>query len=215
MQIIFDKVLDTTKKSDGVNLKVYTMLHHTGSPGYEGNCRILSGKKTVGRNTSVHYVVGLGGEICKIGEHEDILWHAGKSRYRGRERLNNYSIGIEICSDGFNYTQDQRDSVRELITYINEIEGISWQNIIRHKDVARHRGKWDVHDSFWANEFDSFDEYTQSFDTGTVQGLLEGIVRTQKKIFKKGNTEIKLLAASSADKVGEIQQALGLPQTPK
>jgi len=210
MQILFDSVLWTNKSSSEKNQKKYIMLHHTGNPSYGGNIRLLSGEKTTGRNVSVHYVVGLGGRIAKIGEHEQILWHAGISKYEELSDLNKYSIGIEICSDGKHFTYRQRVAARELVEYIMEKEDIPHQNIIRHMDVAPRR-KVDVGDNFWNAEFDTFEEYKASFDHADVKSLLENIVRNQKQIWIRSDENSRILASNSADRVRIAQELLGLP----
>ena len=168
--MIFDKQLSTHKKSAGKNTKEYVIVHHTGSANYEAMCTLLSSAE---RQVSTHYVIGQKGEVCKIGTHNDILWHAGDSRYKNRTVFNRISIGIEICSDGHEYTDAQRKIVHELILYIIKQENIHRYNILRHADIAGYRGKWDVGPNFYEGEYGTWQKYQNSFREKTPEELIE------------------------------------------
>ena len=159
----FDKILQTDKKFSGKNTKELLVFHHTGSSNYEAMCNLLSGAKG-GRNVSVHYVVALDGRVAKIGEHNDQLWHVGEGIYEGKKQnLNTRAIGIEICSNGTDYTDTQREAVKELVEYLIEEEDFEMDKLIRHADVSGYRGKWDVGPNFYMSHFGSWQEYTNSF----------------------------------------------------
>jgi N-acetylmuramoyl-L-alanine amidase len=49
---------------------------------------------------SAHIVIGRDGLIYQLVPFDTIAWHAGKSYYNGRTKLNNYSIGIELDNPG-------------------------------------------------------------------------------------------------------------------
>ncbi|WP_315853238.1 N-acetylmuramoyl-L-alanine amidase [Alteromonas oceanisediminis] len=49
---------------------------------------------------SAHIVVGRNGEMVQLVPFNHVAWHAGKSEWRGRTGLNQYSIGIEIDNAG-------------------------------------------------------------------------------------------------------------------
>jgi hypothetical protein len=142
----FDKVLDTKNKHKGVNKKKYLVIHHTAGGSFEGNCTTL----TVGK-VSVHYIVGMNGEVAKIGKHDDILWHAGVGTCPdGDTNPNGACIGIEVVSDaqGEGYTEKQKAKVKELVEFIIGKENIPKENIIRHADLTRR--KIDIDLSFFA-----------------------------------------------------------------
>lgn len=151
----FERFLTTTKKSAGKNTRKYIVLHHTGSVNYEAMCNLLSGGQS-GRMVSVHYIVSQKGEIAKVEDHMAILWHAGESRWNGITDLNRHSIGIEICSDGHNYTDKQRQAVDRLVRFIMESENVPHGNILRHADISGFRGKWDVGQNFYGGNWTEY-----------------------------------------------------------
>jgi N-acetyl-anhydromuramyl-L-alanine amidase AmpD len=93
----FDDVVATTKKSAGKNTAEGLVLHHTGGGTYKSNLAYLS---TNPAQASVHFVLGENGELGKIGDPADRLWHAGASERWGRDNCNNFLLGIEIVGIG-------------------------------------------------------------------------------------------------------------------
>jgi AmpD protein len=49
-----------------------------------------------GAEVSSHFVVRRGGELLQFVSCDARAWHAGASRWRGRENCNDFSIGIEL-----------------------------------------------------------------------------------------------------------------------
>ena len=49
-----------------------------------------------GLQVSAHFVVRRDGSILQFVSCDDRAWHAGASRFRGREQCNDYSVGIEL-----------------------------------------------------------------------------------------------------------------------
>ena len=45
---------------------------------------------------SAHYVVAEDGQVLRLVDEDKRAWHAGRSTWRGRENLNDTSIGIEL-----------------------------------------------------------------------------------------------------------------------
>ena len=161
----FTKILDTFKKTPGVNTKKHLIVHHTAGgstvngvykyPSFEGMASFLSGDPGRSRDVSVHYVVGEKGEIAKIGKHTDILWHAGDGFFpwetiSKKRNLNSCTIGIEVCSDGIHFTDAQRKATKELIQHICVAERIPKEGVLRHADIAAYRGKVDIGVNFFA-----------------------------------------------------------------
>jgi len=50
---------------------------------------------------SAHVLIRRGGEVIQFVPCEKRAWHAGASKWRGRERCNDFSVGIELegCDD--------------------------------------------------------------------------------------------------------------------
>lgn len=161
---MYKQTLTTKNKSNWVNTCEFIILHHTATG--ENTIRWVLNTLTVGA-VSCHYVVDTNGDIYKIWNDKDILWHAGASEWKGKKdkygSFNSYSIWIEIIgplSDG-GFTDAQRSSVAELVKDIATKYGIPKENILRHKDIAPNR-KTDVADSFWIKQFGSYDQYINS-----------------------------------------------------
>ncbi|MGR5236725.1 1,6-anhydro-N-acetylmuramyl-L-alanine amidase AmpD [Vibrio alfacsensis] len=61
---------------------------------------------------SAHCLIKRDGEIVQFVSFLDRAWHAGQSSFAGRERCNDYSIGIELEGTEFvAYTEEQYQSL--------------------------------------------------------------------------------------------------------
>lgn len=138
----------------------YILLHHTWPGKWINIVKYLCRKES---GVSAHYVVDIDGTIYQLADDEKCTWHAGKSSYDGKSGFNLYSIGIEVVSDGKNFTDAQREAVRELVKNLMKKHNILSSMVIRHKDVAPGR-KRDIGDNFWNNQFSSFAEWQKSLD---------------------------------------------------
>ena len=149
--------------SPWVNTCEYILVHHTATG--SGTIKwVLDGLFRRLDYASVQYTIDENGDIYKIGNDTDILWHAGKSSWDGKSDLNKYSIGIEVLgplADG-GFTDAQRESLKILILDLMKTHkiGIDW--VIRHKDIAPKR-KPDIADTLWNKSFSSWEEYKKSF----------------------------------------------------
>jgi N-acetylmuramoyl-L-alanine amidase len=72
-------------------------LHYTDGPSLEHCVGLFRSPE---HPVSCHYIVGLDGHIVQMVYDRDCAWHCGKSRWRGRERCNPWSIGVEIVNWG-------------------------------------------------------------------------------------------------------------------
>ncbi|NLS12790.1 1,6-anhydro-N-acetylmuramyl-L-alanine amidase AmpD [Vibrio sp. SM6] len=64
---------------------------------------------------SAHCLIRRDGEVVQFVSFEHRAWHAGISSFAGRERCNDYSIGIELEGTDFtHYTTEQYHSLAEL-----------------------------------------------------------------------------------------------------
>lgn len=62
----------------------------------------------VGLRVSAHFLVARDGAVTQFVSIHDRAWHAGVSSWRGRERCNDFSVGIEFegtDTDRFNHAQ--------------------------------------------------------------------------------------------------------------
>ncbi|SOE52085.1 N-acetylmuramoyl-L-alanine amidase AmpD [plant metagenome] len=68
-----------------------------------------------GLRVSAHFFVRRDGEVVQFAATEARAWHAGVSRFAGRERCNDFSLGIELeGTDVLPYTDAQYDALESL-----------------------------------------------------------------------------------------------------
>ncbi len=65
---------------------------------------------------SAHFFVRRDGEIVQFVDVTDGAWHAGVSSWRGRERVNDFSVGIEIEGDSEHAFTEPQYAAVNLIT---------------------------------------------------------------------------------------------------
>lgn len=73
------------------------IIHYTASPTASSAINVLLDKKIM---ASAHIVVDVDGTVTQMADFNIITWHAGRSEYKGRDKFNNLSIGIEIVNSG-------------------------------------------------------------------------------------------------------------------
>lgn len=91
---------------------------------------------------SAHYIIDLNGRIIRLVDVDKRAWHAGKSLWKGRESLNNCSIGIEVCSlslGQFPYDRRQIFSLLRLCKRLMKKYHIKKENVLGHSDIAPSR----------------------------------------------------------------------------
>lgn len=90
---------------------------------------------------SAHALIRRSGEIVQYVPFHKRAWHAGKSNYCGRERCNDFSIGIELeGSDTLPFEQSQYEQLALLIKALLETyPHLSLDHIVGHSDIAPRR----------------------------------------------------------------------------
>lgn len=73
------------------------VMHYTAGTSTNSAAKWLSSSQA---KASAHIVLGRDGELVQLVSFKDVAWHAGRSRWKGRSGLNQYSIGIEIVNAG-------------------------------------------------------------------------------------------------------------------
>ncbi|WGE36365.1 1,6-anhydro-N-acetylmuramyl-L-alanine amidase AmpD [Actinobacillus genomosp. 1] len=90
---------------------------------------------------SAHCLINRKGEITQYVNFNDMAWHAGLSEFNGRDKCNEYSIGIEL--EGSNhqpFTEAQYQSLAHLTqALMTEYPEITLQHIAGHCDIAPER----------------------------------------------------------------------------
>lgn len=87
---------------------------------------------------SAHFLIDREGALTQFVPTHLRAWHAGESRLRGRERVNDFSVGIELeGTEDSSFTSPQYDALiqltRALMVAYPEIRK---DNLVGHSDVA-------------------------------------------------------------------------------
>lgn len=97
---------------------------------------------------SAHCLIQRTGHIVQYVSFNDKAWHAGVSSYQGREKCNDFSIGIELeGTDDIPYTKAQYQQLSDLSQALIGTYPELKRNIVGHCDIAPGR-KTDPGDAF-------------------------------------------------------------------
>ncbi|MEO1767457.1 1,6-anhydro-N-acetylmuramyl-L-alanine amidase AmpD [Thiobacter aerophilum] len=84
---------------------------------------------------SAHFLIRRDGELVQFVSTHDRAWHAGVSCFRGRERCNDFSIGIELEGSDFEpFTDAQYTALSHLLPALAATHPI--RDIAGHADIA-------------------------------------------------------------------------------
>jgi AmpD protein len=88
-----------------------------------------------GLRVSAHFLVRRDGEVIQFVSCSRRAWHAGVSRWKGRETCNDFSIGIELegC-DQLPFEDDQYAALNALLAELREHYPI--EAVVGHSDIA-------------------------------------------------------------------------------
>ena len=91
-----------------------------------------------GLRVSSHLLIRRNGDVVQFVPFTKRAWHAGESCYRGRERCNDYSIGIELEGDDETRYDDRQYSVLTAVVAALQraYPGISNRDLVGHCDIA-------------------------------------------------------------------------------
>lgn len=105
---------------------------------------------------SAHFFISRGGKLTQFVATDKRAWHAGVSSYKGRENVNDFSLGIELeGTDDIPYTNKQYETLKKLTKHIMAEYAVTLESIVGHCDIAPAR-KTDPGASF------DWDRYRQS-----------------------------------------------------
>jgi AmpD protein len=98
---------------------------------------------------SAHLFIRRDGSIIQFVPFHKRAWHAGLSEFNGREKCNDFSIGIELeGADDIPYTAEQYNKLAEVVKALQETySSITSQAVVGHCDIAPGR-KTDPGESF-------------------------------------------------------------------
>lgn len=123
---------------EGVNELKGIVLHHTAEPTAEASLNILC---SVEKQVSCHVMIDTDGTRYIVAPITAIAWHAGYSILNGREKCNEFTLGIEFQGNTLEapLTDDQIASAIEFILPIMEKYHIPIENIVTHEQI---RNDW-------------------------------------------------------------------------
>lgn len=84
---------------------------------------------------SAHFLIRRDGELIQFVSCDERAWHAGVSSWRGRERCNDYSIGVELegCDDQ-PFEPAQYERLVELLARLHRRYPLT--DVVGHSDIA-------------------------------------------------------------------------------
>jgi AmpD protein len=88
-----------------------------------------------GLRVSAHFLIYRDGELLQFVPLQQRAWHAGASRWRGRERCNDFSVGIEL--EGIDDGRFAAAQYASLVALLGKLQAVlPLQDIAAHSDVA-------------------------------------------------------------------------------
>lgn len=103
-------------------------------------------KSIEGMQVSAHFFIRRNGDLCQFVSCNQRAWHAGASRYRGRDNCNDDSIGIELEGiDGGTFEEAQYETLASVCAAL--LQNYPIAHLAGHEHVAPGR-KNDPGDGF-------------------------------------------------------------------
>ena len=91
---------------------------------------------------SSHALIKRSGEIVQFVPFHERAWHAGQSNYLGRERCNDFSIGIELeGTDSDDFEEVQYQQLAQLVSALQTAYPAISDHITGHSDISPGRKK--------------------------------------------------------------------------
>ena len=88
-----------------------------------------------GMEVSAHFFIRRSGELIQFVPCMHRAWHAGRSTWKGRERCNDFSIGIELeGTDDAAFSGSQYEQLAQLTRELQRAYPI--HDIVGHSDIA-------------------------------------------------------------------------------
>ena len=87
---------------------------------------------------SAHFLIRRNGELVQFVSANDRAWHAGASSFQGRDRCNDFSIGIELEGTDFEaFTPEQYAMLADLTSALRRKYPLS--DVVGHEHIAPSR----------------------------------------------------------------------------
>ena len=111
---------DASPNISGMLNPQYIVMHYTA--GWEGGSAINTLCSPAAK-VSAHLVIDRDGTITQLVPFNRVAWHAGPSKFDGKDGMNNYSIGIEMVNIGYLREKPGVPGVYQLST------GSAWKDV--------------------------------------------------------------------------------------
>lgn len=95
-------------------------------------------REIVDLHVSSHVLIRRDGELVQYVPINRRAWHAGKSIFAGRERCNDFSVGIELeGADDIDYSDVQYEMLNEVLDALRDAyPSLRGAPVVGHSDVA-------------------------------------------------------------------------------
>ena len=138
MQIKRNPSLNYSKKIRQKKSIKFIIIHYTGMQSEIASIKRLKNRKA---KVSCHYLISRKGEITQMVKENKVAWHAGKSKWKNFNNLNDNSIGIELVNKGHefgyqNFSKNQLTSLISLCKFLKKRYMIKKENFLGHSDIA-------------------------------------------------------------------------------
>lgn len=141
---------DSITGNPAINSDEVIVIHHTGN--YKDPNDIIKQFQDTTTGTSAHVLIMKDGTRHLFNNDRSVLGHAGKSDFNNKNKVNFFSIGIELegdSKDGNQFTLAQIESMLEYIhprveKYKIPFENITTHKIIRDNYIKKHPNEKDI-----------------------------------------------------------------------
>ena len=138
MKILFNFSPNHSKNFRSRSKIKFVIIHYTGM---QSEIESIKRLKNPRYKVSCHYLINRKGTIYQMVRDKNVAWHAGKSKWKKFENLNNYSIGIELVNKGhqFGYQNFSKKQIKSLISLCKNLKkkySIKSKNFLGHSDIA-------------------------------------------------------------------------------
>ena len=127
-----------SKNPRSKNTIKFVIIHYTGM---QSEIESIERLKNPNTKVSCHYLINRNGLVTQLVKDKFTAWHAGKSKWKKFNNLNNRSIGIELVNKGheFGYQNFSKKQIKSLINLCLKLKkkySIKKENFLGHSDIA-------------------------------------------------------------------------------
>ena len=124
----------------GGNSDAYIVVHNTGSTATAKEEAQNLANNVQKPSRSFHYVLD-GSECYQVVDDTDTAWSVGAWKGCTAYVRHNQSINVEVCSDGAEFTDSEKQQLREVVSMLMQRHNIGAERVVRHWDC--HSGRKD------------------------------------------------------------------------